>query len=438
MKEISLPIAQIESMDGRAQGVAHVEGKTLFVEGALPGETVEYQIVKKKSAYTVAKMLRVLKESPARVLPQCPHFDLCGGCAMQHVELSTQVAIQSRALEDALKHIGKVKPEVVFPPIYGIPWHYRHKARFSVRFIAKKNAVLVGFHEKKSSFIADMKTCRIVPPKIADLILPLRELVRALTVFDQLPQIEMAVGEDCTVLVLRILSGLTLQDKDLIQNFADMHKVVFYLQEKGPDSAFLFYPLNAPALFYSLKEFQIQMPFLPTDFTQVNHQINPILVRRAMALLNPQKEDCVADFFCGLGNFTLPIAQSGARVLGLEGKDSLIQRAQENAQKNGLKNASFQTQNLFEESFFQSFDFSRFNKILIDPPREGAVALVKNLPELSPQKILYVSCNPATLARDATVLVHCKNYALKGAGVINMFPHTAHVESIAVFEKNPR
>lgn len=430
----------IESLDLQGKGVAHnAEGKTVFVEGALPFEVVVANVFRQKKNFDLAKIVRIVKSSPARVAPECPHFGVCGGCAMQHLAIDAQLATKARVLEDALKFIGGVTPQMLFTPIAGTSWHYRHRARLSVRFVEKKNGVLVGFHEKKSSFIADIQSCAILPKGISNLLIPLRNLIGALSIFERIPQIEVAVGDEMTALVLRILAPLSESDEALLKAFADAHNVVFYLQEKGPDSARRFYPIDSQELFYRLPEFNLKIPFRPTDFTQVNHAVNRILVRRALALLNPQKNDKIADFFCGLGNFTLPIAKSGAQVLGIEGNAALIERAQESAKINGLANADFAVANLFEESFFADFDFSPFNKLLIDPPREGAIALVKALPEndFAPQKIVYISCNPATLARDAAVLVHCKNYALKGAGVVNMFSHTAHVESIAVFEKNP-
>lgn len=432
-----MSILKIESIDSKGYGVAHLDGKTIFVEGALPKETVSANIYKKKATFDWAKTTRILKESAFRVAPECAYFGTCGGCAMQHLALHAQLASKARALEDAFKHIGNVQAEILFAPIAGNAWNYRHRARLSVRYVAKKNEVLIGFHEKKSSFIMDMKSCAILPPKISHLLIPLRKLIHSLSVFERVPQIEVSVGKECVALVLRILSPLNANDEERLKNFAHTYDVVFYLQEKGTESLKRFYPLNNPELFYDLPEFDLKMPFLPTDFTQVNHAVNQILVRRALALLDVKKCDALADFFCGLGNFTLPIARLASSVLGIEAKESLIARAKQNANLNGIENAQFEAHNLFESVFFDSFDFSQFNKILIDPPREGAIDLVKALPQnnSSIEKIVYVSCNPATLARDAAVLVHCKNYVLKGAGVVNMFSHTAHVESIAVFEK---
>jgi len=318
--------------------------------------------------------------------------------------------------------------------IYGQAWGYRHRARLSVRLVPKKGGVLVGFHERKSSFIADMTSCEVLPRRISELLRPLRSLIAGLSIPTRLPQIELAVGEEVTVLVLRILDALTPEDEDALRAFAAQHGIQFWLQTKGPDTAEPFFPQQAPALYYSLPEFGVQIYFRPTDFTQVNHSANRILVRRALALLDPRPGERIADLFCGLGNFSLPIASRGADVLGLEGSAELVRRAEDNASNNGLAGrARFQVANLFEAPC--SVEFGRFDKLLIDPPRDGAVEVVKALGEGGPRRIVYVSCDPATLSRDAEVLVHVKGYRLAAAGVINMFPHTSHVESMALFEK---
>jgi 23S rRNA (uracil1939-C5)-methyltransferase len=305
-----------------------------------------------------------------------------------------------------------------------------------VRNVPKKGGVLVGFHERRSSYIADMRSCAILPPHVSDLLLPLRELIAALSIPDRLPQIEVAVGELCTALVLRILEPLTTRDEELLRQFADRHDVVFYLQPKGPDTVYRFYPLPGPPLSYRLPEFALELEFKPTDFTQVNHAVNRVLVRRALRLLDPRPGERIADLFSGLGNFTLPIARSGASVVGVEGSQALVERGRESAVANGLADSvEFGVANLFECTPESLAALGGFDKMLIDPPREGAIEVVKAIGEDAPWRIVYVSCNPATLARDAAVLVNEKGYAFKAAGVVNMFPHTGHVESIAVFEK---
>jgi len=427
-----MPVAVIESLDREGRGIARVEGKAIFIEGALPGEEVEYSSYRKKPNYEQAQTIRVLRKSAARVEAECAHFGVCGGCAMQHIEARTQVAAKQRVLEDALQHIGKVQAERMLPPVHGLPWAYRHRARLSVRMVMKKGGVLVGFHEKRSSYVADMHDCKVLPPYVAGLIDPLRELIGGLSIRERLPQIELAVGAEVTVLVLRILEAPSAEDEIALKAFADRHGIQFWYQVKGPETAAPFYPLDAPPLYYALPEFDVRIHFLPTDFTQVNHGINTILVRRALALLDPQPGEKILDLFCGLGNFSLPIARSGAQVTGIEGHPGLVERAQANARTNGL-DVQFQAANLFEEESCTQLPAA--DKWLIDPPREGATEAVKAIGEAGPRRIVYVSCDPATLARDAGMLVHTKGYRLLAAGVINMFPHTAHVESIALFER---
>jgi 23S rRNA (uracil1939-C5)-methyltransferase len=436
LPELHMPIGIIESLDHEARGITRLEGKTIFVDGALPGEIVEYASFRRKPSYELAHLVNVISGSVSRVRPHCEYFGVCGGCAMQHLEPSAQVAAKQRVLEDSLWHIGRARAEQMLSPIQGAPWGYRHRARLGVRNVPKKGGVLVGFHERRSSYIADMRSCAILPPHVSDLLLPLRELIAALSIPDRLPQIEVAVGELCTALVLRILEPLTTRDEELLRQFADRHDVVFYLQPKGPDTVYRFYPLPGPPLSYRLPEFALELEFKPTDFTQVNHAVNRVLVRRALRLLDPRPGERIADLFSGLGNFTLPIARSGASVVGVEGSQALVERGRESAVANGLADSvEFGVANLFECTPESLAALGGFDKMLIDPPREGAIEVVKAIGEDAPWRIVYVSCNPATLARDAAVLVNEKGYAFKAAGVVNMFPHTGHVESIAVFEK---
>jgi 23S rRNA (uracil1939-C5)-methyltransferase len=431
----------IESLDQEGRGVAHVDGKAVFVDGALPGESVTAEILRDKPSYAIARVTRVAKASASRVAPRCPHFGVCGGCTLQHADPSLQVAAKQRALEDALARIGRVRPETMLPPIAGASWGYRARARLSVRHVEKKGGVLVGFHERKSSFVADMTECHVVPPAFSALLVPLRRLVAGLTIRDRLPQIEMAIGErgnrDVIALVLRILAPLTPEDDARLAEFADHHGVELWTQTGGPATVVPLHPPDS-SLAYTLPEFAVTMPFAPTEFTQVNYGVNRVLVRRALALLAPQPGERVADYFCGLGNFTLPIARSGAHAHGFEGSVPLVRRAQENAAGNGLaERTQFSAVNLFTVTAESLAPYGRFDRALIDPPREGAVELVKSLPHRNDadalRRIVYVSCAPGTLARDASVLVHERGYRLMAAGVVNMFPHTAHVESIAVF-----
>lgn len=424
-------------MDNEGRGIAHVEGKTIFIEGALPGETVEYSVFRKKPSYELANVSQVIHASSQRVTPLCPHFGVCGGCSMQHLNMQAQTATKQRVLEDAFWHIARLKPGQLYPPIAGAGWGYRHRARLSVRRVPKKGGMLVGFHEKRSSYVAMMDSCAVLPPAVSVLIPALKDLVGGLSTPDRIPQVEVAIGSEQTVLVLRHLEPLTAADEARLRSFADAHGVVWYLQAKGPDTATLFYPVDAPPLAYVLPDFALQLRFSPTEFTQVNHGINCMLVRRAMALLQPAAGERIGDFFCGLGNFTLPIASLGASVVGIEGSEALVRRARGNAELNGLAmRCEFRIANLFEVTKESLVALTPFDKLLIDPPRDGAIALVKALPaEGAPHRIVYVSCSPATLARDAAVLVHEKGYVLRGAGIASMFPHTSHVESIALFER---
>ena len=438
---------EIESLDQDGRGVAHDGGKVIFVEGGLTGERVVARPLRSKTSYAIAETITVLRGSATRVTPDCPHFDVCGGCSMQHLDARAQVAVKQRVLENSLWHIGRLKPVMIFRPIHGPYWGYRFRARLSVRRVSKESGVLVGFHEKKSSFIADMTECRVLPPHVSALLVPLRHLVESLSINEKLPQIELAIGEKVTALVLRLLEPLNANDETLVRAFAREHAVQIWLQSKGPDTAYGFEPPARPeargddddALFYRLPEFGVFLPFMPTDFTQVNHGINRVLVQRALALLDPQPHERIADLFSGLGNFSLPIATRAAAVVGIEGSAVLTRRAAENAVANGLGDkTTFHSANLFHATVEQFQALGRFDKMLIDPPRDGALEVVKVIAALgadAPSRIVYVSCNPGSLARDAAILVTQGGYVLRGAGVVNMFPHTSHVESVVWFEK---
>lgn len=435
-----LPAARVESLDHEGRGVAHVDGKAVFIQGALPRELVQYQPSRKKKNFETASLVKILQASPYRIAPRCKFYEICGGCVMQHVDPSLQVAAKQRVLEDNFARIGKVKPEQMLPPIYAAQWQYRHRARLSVNYVAKKGGVLVGFREKKSSYVADMHSCEVLAGGLGRMIDPLREVLSALDIRDRIPQIEVAVGEHVTALVLRLLEPLTASDETRLKAFADVHKVQWWVQVKGPDTAVPWYPLDAAELTYLLPEFSLELNFRPTEFTQVNHAVNRLMVRRAMDLLAPQAGEDIADLFCGLGNFSLPIARYGANVIGVEGSESLVQRASDNAIRNGLAHAArFFAADLYTDQEAAMRKVPAVTKMLIDPPRDGALEVCKLLgrdlrPEL--KRIVYVACSPGTLARDAGLLVHTQGFTLKAAGVVNMFPHTAHVESIALFERD--
>lgn len=435
-----MTIATIESLDREGRGVTHVEGKAIFVDGALPGEIVEYSPYKKKGSYELAQLVRIIKSSSSRVEPGCRFFGVCGGCSLQHFDLRAQVAAKQRILEDALWHIGRMRPEHMLSPICGPAWGYRHRARPSVRLVPKKGGVLVGFHERKSSYVVDMTSCEVLTPAVSAAIPRMRELFGTLSIRERLPQIEVAVGDRVTVMVLRVLAAPSAEDEALLKAFAEESGFQLWLQPGNPETAQPFWPLDAPALDYVLPEFDVRIAFMPTDFTQVNHAVNRILVRRTLRLLDPQPGERVGDFFCGLGNFTLPIARSGATVFGAEGSEGLVQRARSNAAANGLDGlCTFQSGNLFDPEVCARLlkAAGRMDRVLIDPPRDGATELVKALwaMEDAPKRIVYVSCDPATLARDVGILCQEGRYVLEAAGVVNMFPHTSHVESMAVFER---
>ncbi|RZI77961.1 MAG: 23S rRNA (uracil(1939)-C(5))-methyltransferase RlmD [Variovorax sp.] len=456
---------RIESLDLEAQGVAHrADGKVVFVEGALPFEEVQAKLLRRKNNWEQGVMTALRHESSQRVRPGCTHFGLhagaCGGCKMQHLDAAAQVAVKQRALEDALWHLGKVKPDNMLRPLEGPAWHYRYRARLSVRHVIKKGTTLIGFHERKSSYVADMTVCPVLPAAVSALLMPLRALIDSMEARQTCPQIELACGDapgtttlGVIALVLRHLEPLSDADIARLKTFAQVHPAVqWWLQAKGPETVKLLEEGGAD-LSYELPDFGITMPFKPTDFTQVNPHINRVLVSRALRLLDVQRDERVIDWFCGLGNFTLPLATRAGEVLGIEGSDALVARATANFRKNqvnatagrALCATTFAARNLFDMTPAMLVTDGHADRWLVDPPREGAFALAKALvdlheqPELRgdwtpPKRIVYVSCNPATLARDAGLLVNQGGYRCSSAGVINMFPHTAHVESMAVFD----
>jgi len=468
--ESSLPPGwlQVESLDIEAQGIAHKpDGKVVFIEGALPFEVVSMNVHRKKGSWEAGVVTAIHHESSQRVRPGCPHFGLhtgaCGGCKMQHLHAAAQVAVKQRVLEDNLWHLGKVKSETLLRPIEGPAWGYRYRARLSVRYVHKKGEVLVGFHERKSRYVADIRECHVLPPHVNAMLLPLRTLIFSMDARETLPQIELAGGDDVTALVLRHLEPLSEDDLARLRTFAVQYDVQWWLQPKGPDTVHLL-DEGGTVLAYALPDFGITMPFKPTDFTQVNPHINRVLVSRALRLLAVEKTERVIDWFCGLGNFTLPLATQAREVLGIEGSETLVARSRENFEKNkadsgairSLCATEFVARNLFEMTPAMLVADGSADKWLVDPPREGAFALAKAIADLHqsrigaegaaplpegaeswtpPKRIVYVSCNPATLARDAGLLVHLGGYRCVLAGVVNMFPHTAHVESMAVFER---
>ncbi len=459
---------QVQSLDLDAQGVARKpDGKVIFIDGALPFELVTANTHRKKNNWEQASLTAIHRESSQRVRPGCPHFGLhagaCGGCKMQHLHMGAQVAVKQRVLEDNLWHLGKVKAQTMLRPIEGPSWGYRYRARLSVRHVIKKGQVLIGFHERKSRYVADMQQCPVLPPHVDAMLMPLRALIAGMDARDTCPQIELACGDSVTALVLRHLEPLSAGDLARLRAFAAEHNVQWWLQPKGPDTVKLL-DEGGEQLSYALPDFGITMPFKPTDFTQVNPHINRVLVSRALRLLDVQPHERVIDWFCGLGNFTLPLATQAREVLGIEGSEALVARSRENYVLNqavandykALAATEFVARNLFEMTPEMLVADGAADKWLVDPPREGAFALAKALADIEqarigaegagplpagaegwtpPKRIVYVSCNPATLARDAGLLVHLAGYQCTAAGMVNMFPHTAHVESMAVFER---
>jgi 23S rRNA (uracil1939-C5)-methyltransferase len=422
----------VYALDAAGHGIArNAEGKVVFVEGALGGETVDAQVLRSKPKFDTARTVTVLQAASGRRAPPCPWYESCGGCAIQHADARTQVAAKQRWLEDCLERIGRVRPDAMLAPIYGEEWGYRRRARLSVRYVENKGGAMVGFRERRSTFVTDMQSCLVLPARVSALIPELRALIGKLSIRERLPQIEVAVGDEAVVLVLRHLQPFSDDDRALLRRFADAARVQVWLQPRGPESAAPFHPESPPGLYYALPEFGLRIAFRPTDFTQVNHGVNRLLVSRAVRLLDPQPGERIGDLFCGLGNFSLPLAARGAQVIGLEGSRALVERARANALANGLT-AQFETANLFEPNLAP---WGAFDKLLVDPPRDGAIELAKALPEVWPRRIVYVSCDASTLARDAGVLVNAKGFRLAAAGVVNMFPHTAHVESLALFER---
>ena len=450
---------RIESVDLEAQGIARHEGKVVFVAGGLTGEDVMVEVLRERPSYIKARAVEWCSQSPDRATPPCPHFGVCGGCSMQHATPSAQVAIKQRVLEDNLWHIGKLRPAEVLSPIRGPSLGYRARARLSVRWVDKKGGLLVGFRERASSYVAQMDTCRVLHPRAARLLPLLRDCLASLSTAKDIPQVELAVGEaavaamprDVLVWVIRHLVAVPPEDKATLQAFADAHGVVFWSQAGGPATAMPLCwpgksradPAAMPGLFYALPAFNIRMPYSPVDFTQVNFQINRVLVSRAIGLLEVSDAHRVADFFCGLGNFSLALARRAGSVVGYEGSAALIAQAASVCELHGLQaRARFEAVNLFEIDLAWLQGQGEFDRVLLDPPREGAQSLCEayaawSLEGGGPDRMVMVSCNPATLARDAAILVHQGAWALEQAGIVNMFPQTAHVESIAVFKRKP-
>ena len=424
----------IESVDHEARGVGRNDNKVVFVENALPQEIVGVDIRRRKPSYETGVSKYIKSVSASRIKPRCVNFGVCGGCSFQHIDARTQLAIKQRVLEDALERIGSVKPEQILSPICGPQFNYRSRARLSSRYVIKKEKALVGFREKGKSYVVDMASCEVLPNHISRLLPELKLLVQSFSIRERVPQIEVACGNDVNVLAFRMLEDPSIEDLRLLEQFAAKHDLVIFMQRGGPTTLTQIYPDEPVALTYSITDMNLTYEFGLSEFTQVNTDVNSVLVRRAMSMLDLKPTDRVADLFCGLGNFSLAIARSGAQVIGLEANQELIDRAIDNAARNELSDlCDFKVANLFTDGCPDYRSLQSMDKLLIDPPRDGAAELIKGVGSDGPKKIVYVSCNPATLARDAGTLVHEHGYRLLSAGIVNMFPNTSHVESIALF-----
>jgi 23S rRNA (uracil1939-C5)-methyltransferase len=426
--------AVIESLSLEGKGITHIDGKTVFVGGALPGEKVIFRYTAVNRKYDEAYVSEVLEASEERVEPGCKHFQVCGGCSMQHLAVETQIHHKQKAMIDALKHIGKVEPEEVFEPMIGEEWGYRRKARLGVRYVAKKSKVLVGFRERSGGFLADIESCKVLHPSVGEKLTDFQDLIYKMDARETIPQIEVAVGDNATALVFRNLEPLSDKDTQLLIEFAKEHDFLMYLQPKGPTTVHCIWPEN-PGLYYEHPEFDTKVAFGPQDFFQVNSSINRTMVPRSVELLGLDGTQKVLDLFCGLGNFTLPIAKNAKEVVGVEGDIVMVQRAKQTALDNGVENTSYFAFDLTSDVKSEPWMKQTYDRILLDPPRSGAKEIIEHFAKLKAKRIVYVSCHPGTLARDADILVNQQGYRLLGAGVMDMFPHTAHVESIAVFEK---
>lgn len=425
-------VVNITGLSHEGRGIAQIDGKTVFIENALPNEVIEIEITKKHSRYNEAKVLNIIEASPDRVEPKCSHFHICGGCQLQHMDINAQILLKQKTLLEQLKYTGHVEPEEILTPLHSPSWGYRYKGRLSVKYVEKKQKLLIGFHEKNGRFVADLNHCDVLHPKIGFSIELLRELILSLSIFRQLPQIEIACDDTHCALIFRCLQDLSEQDKKCFIQFGQQHHFWIYIEPNKPEKLTKLWPDDNLSLSYLFEN--IKFDFHPKDFTQINPTINQQMVKLALELLSLETNDQVLDLFCGLGNFTLPIAQHCKHVTGIEGDKNMILRAQHNAKQNQILNTDFYSANLFEPDKINSpWSEQKYDKILLDPPRTGAIEILPYMKKWKPKSIVYVSCNPATLARDAGELVHKYGYTLSKAGMMDMFPHTKHTESIAFF-----
>jgi len=432
-------LLEVVNLSHEAQGIAKLDGRAVFIDGALPGETIEAQLLQKRKGVQEAKLVQIVKPSPDRVDPKCAHYDMCGGCAEQHLSSDKQLAFKQQQLLDNMQRIGKVEVPVVLPPLQADVWNYRRRARLGARWVAQKGRTLVGFRERNDNKLANISRCEVLREPLSSLIDPMSVMLGSLSVRDKVPQVEAAVADNITALVIRILADLTEADLEILHAFRVQNGVQIYLQREGYDSIKPLHPESVQPLIYGIPDFNVEFEFLPNDFIQVNGALNQQMVALALRLLDINENDEVLDLFCGLGNFSLPLARHAKHVLGIEGEASLVERARQNARRNNVSNVEFMVANLFEEHKDSPFAKRTFNKVLLDPPRAGAREILPVIAnsgaKCGAQRVVYISCHPGSLARDTDILVHELGYELKSAGVLDMFPHTAHVESVAVFER---
>lgn len=428
-------LAEVESLSHDGRGVARIDGKTVFIIGALPGEQVYFKYLAKHKDFDEGLVVEICKPSGERVEPKCEHFGVCGGCSLQHLKADQQIQHKQNILLENLQRIGQVVPENILTPITGDTWGYRRKARLGVRYVTKKQRVLVGFRERSARYLADLKHCLVIPEQVGGSLEILAELVQGLDAYQRIAQIEMAVADNVTALVFRNLDKLSAHDEARLKDYAKLSRIHIYLQEKGPESVTLLWPEQS-VLQYFLPEYDISFQFEVTDFTQVNFDINKKMIALAIDLLKLNGSEKVLDLFCGLGNFTLPIAKSSQQVTGVEGSEALVQRARHNAERNGIQNVHFYASDLNDVNKDLPWLSHTYDRVLLDPPRSGAMEMLEWIAATKAKRIVYVSCHPGSLARDAGELVNRYGYHLAKAGVMDMFPHTSHVESIALFERD--
>ncbi len=425
----------IESLAHDGRGVAHVDGKVVFIDEALPGEELEFIYTDSRRDYAEGKVSRLISRSEHRVEPECPHFGVCGGCSFQHVADEQQIQFKQELLKQQFNHLGKVEITEIWEPLTGPYWAYRRKARMGVKYVAKKGRVLVGFRERRNPFLAEIESCKVMHPVVGEKLMDLSAMIGQLSVKDKIPQIEVAIGDEDCVLAFRVLEAPTTEDRQIMSDFGRQHGISICLQPKGPDTI---HPVPGdPEVIpcYALLDQGVHFKFRPAMFTQVNYEINRKMVTRAIEALELSQDDNVLDLFCGLGNFTLPMATKAGHVTGIEGDLPLVKHARENAMLNQIKNVDFHVADLTKDVSDMAWSRQKFNKLLLDPSRAGAADVLHNFKHWNPERIVYVSCNPSTLARDAGILVNELGYTLVKAGVMDMFPQTGHVESIALFTK---